>query len=173
MAFQKDKTTAAQTAGNVAGNVAAAALTAGKLDVDSAAEFVVDVFEALFTKLAPIVDADNANFLAQEGAAPASKTAKSGGERSYSKTRSSKTRGNSSVSLDDALGMELNFGAFGGETMGNVLALSADDADEQYGYGDGERSGRDYITWLATDKNKNDYVRTRARVIADSEGISY
>ena len=57
--------------------------------------------------------------------------------------------------------------------MGDVLGFSADDCDDDYGYGDGERDGRDYIKWLASDSNKNEFVQRRARIIADEEGIAY
>jgi hypothetical protein len=120
------------------------------------------------------VDEDNAKFAAADGGS----TTKAPREK---KDRSSKTggskrggsKGGSSITLDDALDMELNYGAFEGEKLGDVLKLTSGECDEDYSYGDGERDGRDYVSWLASDKNQNEFVQRRARVIADEEGIDY
>lgn len=174
MAFVKDKTGSAQTAANASATVIAAFADQFKT-FDDAVEAFNSLRSEVFEDLAKIVDADNAVFAANDSG-PAPKKSYGGTKSNGGSSRSGKTRGGSgggSISLGDALDMELNFGAFGGETLKTVLALSADEAEEDYGYGDGERSGRDYITWLASDKNKNEYVQKRARVIADDEGIDY
>lgn len=173
MAFVKDKTGAAQTAANASATVIAAFADSFKSFDDAVVAFN-ELRTQVFEELAVVVDADNAVFAANDNGGT-SKPAKSSGSSSRSgKTFARKSGSNGgSIGLKDALDMELNFGAFGGETLETVLNLSADDADEQYGYGDGERSGRDYVTWLASDKNKNEYVQKRARVIADEEGIDY
>ena len=184
MAFVKDKTGSAQTAANASAVVVAAFADSFK-NFDAAVEAFNDLRTQVFEDLAAIVDADNEKFAEADGGS-------SNGSRSKSSNRSSKgtssrggktsrsnggsKRGGSkggSISLDDALGMELNFGAFEGETLGDVLKLTADEAEDDYGYGDGERDGTDYISWLASDKNQNEYVQRRARIIADEEGIDY
>jgi hypothetical protein len=179
MAFRKDKTTAAQTAANVAGAVASAALTKGVVQhADEAAENAVVVFDALFERLGPVVEADNIVFAEAEGES-AAKPAKSGGNRSTSGSRTRKTSGGGrkggrgKVTLEDALSTELIYGAFEGVTLGNLVNISVDEAEESYGYGEGERDGRDYIAWLAGDTNENEYTQLRARLIADAEGIEY
>lgn len=173
MAFVKDKTGSAQTAANASAVVVAAFADSFK-NFDAAVEAFNDLRQQVFEDLAAIVDADNEKF----AAADSGTTAKPKRERSSSssrKTGGGKSYGNkkSGISLDDALTMTLNFGAFEGETLGDVLGLSADECDDDYGYGDGERDGRDYIKWLASDSNKNEFVQRRARIIADEEGIAY
>ncbi len=175
MAFVKDKTGSAQTAAN-ASAVVVAAFAEQFPSFSAAVKAFHELRAEVFEDLAAIVDADNALFAANDtGAKP------SGGKTYEKKERTSKTRsaskskggGGGSITLDDALTMTLNYGAFEGETLADVLKLSADDCDDDYGYGDGERDGRDYIAWLASDRNKNDFVQRRARIIADEEGISY
>lgn len=178
MAFRKDKTTAAQTAANVAGGVAQAAIAKGVIaHADEAAKYAVVVFEALFERLGPVVEADNKVFEAAEGTTTTvaktsgKSTARKGKTSGGSKRRSG--GGGGSVTLEDALGMELNSGAFEGVTLGGLLEIGVDEAEDGYGYGNGERDGRDYIAWLASDTYENDYVQRRARLIADAEGIDY
>lgn len=180
--FRKDKTTAAQTAANSAAVVTAAAIQKGTIDNggEAAAEFAVVVFDALFDRLAPVVDADNEVFAAVDAEqAPAAPRASSG---TSTKSRSSKTGGNkgrssgggkSSVTLGDALNTVLNFGAFEGETLAHLLDIGADEAHEDYGYRDGDADGRDYLAWLAGAKQKNDFIQRRARLVADDAGIEY
>lgn len=176
MAFRKDKTGSAQTAANAAA-VLVSAFADKFRDLSEAVEAYHELRTDIFEDLSKVVEADNEVFAAAE----ASETPKprSGGG---SKTRERKTGGGGkrkggggggSISLDDALNMELNFGAFEGETLGDVLKFSAEECDDDYGYGDGERDGEDYIAWLASDRNKNDFVQRRARIIADAEGLSY
>jgi hypothetical protein len=183
MAFRKDKTGAAQTAANSAA-VLVSAFADSFDSFESAVEAYNELREATFEDLAAVVDADNEVFAAAEKGerSNGSSSRRSNGKASSSssKSRSRKTSGGSSrkggkssITLDDALSLELNFGAFEGETLETVLGLDADTADDEYGYGDGERDGRDYIAWLASDKNKNEFVQRRARIIADEEGIEY
>ncbi len=173
MAFVKDKTGSAQTAAN-----ASATLVAAFADQFGNFDEAVDAYntlrESLFEELGKVVDADNAAFAAADtGSKPAAKS--NGGSRSNGGTKRSSgggsKRGGGSISLDDALGMEISWGAFEGETLGTILNLTAEQCDETYGYGEGERSGRDYMTWLASDSNAVDYVRNRAAVIAAAEGL--
>lgn len=177
--YRKDKTGSAQTAAN-----ASAVLVSAFADCfDSfkdATEAYHQLREAIFEDLSVVVDADNAVFEAAENGSSNGSSKGSSSRKSSGSSRSSKTGGGSkrrsgggSVSLDDALDLELNFGSFKGETLGFVLGLSADACDADYAYGDRERDGRDYISWLAGGSNKNEFVQKRARVIADEEGIEY
>jgi hypothetical protein len=175
--FRKDKTTAAQTAANVAGQVTSALVAQGSLDngADAAAEAVVHIFNELFAVMGPVVDADNALFAEVEAATPAPAPKASGGSKGSS-SRGRKTGGGKGgdITLEDALNLELTGrGVFAGETLRDVLSLSTEQCDSDYGYGDGEKDGRDYIAYLATERNKNGYTRERARIIADAEGINY
>lgn len=181
MAFIKDKTGSAQTAANAAA-VVVSAFTDSFKSFDAAVEAFHALRKEVFEDLADIVDSDNEKFAADAGAGtPSSKSSnrssKSTSSRGSKTTRSSSSKGRSSkgsaITLDDALGMELNFGAFEGETLGDVLKLETDECDSDYSYGDGERDGTDYISWLASDKNQNEYVQRRARIIADDAGIDY
>lgn len=188
MAFQKDKTTAAQTATNVAGGIVSALVAAGHVEsAKEAASAVETIFVAVFgedTTLAAVVEADNLNFIAQDGGGsekPARKSSggsssRSSGTKSRAKTGGGsrgRGKGGSSITLEDALDMELNFGAFEGEKLGALLDFDTNTCDSDYGYGDGERDGTDYISWLASDSNQNEYVQRRARLIADDAGIDY
>jgi hypothetical protein len=123
------------------------------------------ISEHIFARLDAVAATDDAKF-EERAEKPAS-----GGSKSYSKKTGGGKGGSGKVTLEGALSLELNSGAFKGATMGDVLALDAATCDEQYGYGDGERNGRDYIGWLATDRNRNDFTRARAAVIAEAEGI--
>lgn len=175
MTFQKDKTTAAQTSANAAATVVGALVAEHGLSVNDAAEATVTIFEALFDKLGPIVDADNANFLSQDSG---SSRSSSRSEKRSSKTSGgnrNKSKGGSAFKgdLDDALNLKLKFGAFEGETLGDVADLDADTCDNEFDYGDGERDGSDYIAWLSGSTNKNEYVRDAARLVAEDKGIDY
>jgi hypothetical protein len=175
--FRKDKTGSAQTAANASAVLVAAFADSFK-SFDDAVTAYNELRESVFEDLAKVVDADNELFAStgrSNGSSSPSKS-DSGSKRSSSKTGGGSNRGRggkSSITLDDALSMELNFGAFSGETLETVLSLAADQCDEEFDYGDGERDGRDYIAWLASDKNKNEYVQRRARIIATEEGIDF
>ena len=62
-------------------------------------------------------------------------------------------------------------GAFEGETLGHVVEITTEDADSDYGYGDGERNGKDYVAWLSSGRNKNISTRTAALLVAEHLGI--
>lgn len=181
MAFRKDKTGAAQTAANAAATLVSAFAESFD-DFDAAIAAYHDLRSDIFDDLGEVVDADNEVFAAAEKADGGSKSSGRSNKRSSgsgSKRNTRKTggrRGGGSGfkgDLDDALNMKLKFGAFEGETLQTVLEADVDTCDDDYGYGDGERDGRDYISWLAGDSNENDFVRTAARLVADEEGIEY
>lgn len=176
MAFRKDYTTSANAAIMSAGDVVAAAITQGA-SFEDAPELAVAVAEALFQFAKPIVDEDNLGFQAEadrtETAKPAAKSSGGGGggykKKSYGKGGGGGGRG--SVTLKTALDTELTWGAFEGATLAELLDIDADKADSDYGYGDGERDGRDYLAWLASDSNNNEYMRSRALLVAEDNGI--
>lgn len=91
--------------------------------------------------------------------------------------RESKTGGRKSskdISLDDAEAMVLNFGAFEGVSLGDLVDIDVDEAERDFHYGDGERDGADYLAgYLAGPKNHNKHVRDRARIVADDRGLEY
>jgi len=174
MPFIKDETGVAQTAANVSATIVSAFVD--KFDTfDDAVEAFNELRKATFADLAAVVQADNEKFAAAENGSagnkastPAARASKTGGSRAAGK---SATR--SKVTLDEAATMELKFGAFMGETLDHVLDLNAAECDADYSYGDGERDGKDYIVWLAGDRNENAYVQLRARLVLDNAGIGY
>lgn len=168
MGFRKDKTTVAQTAANNAGNIVAALATAGIVKTAAAAQKAFDeLYGGFYGPLAEVVDADNEMFAEQEKA-----DAKSGGGRSSSRSGGSRkggSGGSAAPSLQDSLDMVLNFGAFKTLTLSEVLDLDAEGAQE-YGYGEGDKTGRQYVEWLAKNTDpKAKYAATRAAVIVESQ----
>jgi hypothetical protein len=159
MAFQKDKTTAAQTAANGAAEIVAALVTAGVLKTTAKADEYFDArFTATLDLLDPIVEADNEMFREQAGSGD--------GETSTKKRRSSKSSGsrsNGKITVKQARELELNGGMFKGLTLGEVVDMSADDAEE-YGAREGQ-SGKNYVKFLASTKNRNAFVRKFAKVL--------
>jgi hypothetical protein len=162
-----------QTAANDASSIVVAELGVGLLETQEEvnARFK-ELTESIFADLDTIAAGDDAQYEGTD-AKPARKSTASKRTSSKSKTGGSRSKGGKSISLSDALNMELTGGAFEGETLETVLNMDADQCDADFDYGDGERSGRDYITWLASDKNPNPYTQVRARVIADDENLDY
>jgi hypothetical protein len=173
------RSTAAQTANNDAAAVVGRAIQAGQLDVSkkagrtAALELFDEVRDHVMENLEGFLSTDDENYAESEDRGPGKKRGKASGRKGKrsSKTGGGKGKGSKKFTLEDALELELNFGAFEGETLETVLNTSAEDADENYSYGDGERDGRDYIAWLASDSNRNKFVRGAAKVIAEDEGI--
>ncbi len=131
--YRQLKTSAGQTAANAAVQLVAAKLGEGGTVIDAFNE----LFDAVFAKLSPIVDADNALLEAQEGAAPAAK-----------KASSSKNPG-------DTL---FTGGKFKGKTIAEVFAMDEATAKSDFGHQYGD--GASYITgYVATAKNSNDTTR--------------
>ncbi len=172
MTFQKDYTTVAQTAANAASVVTAALITAKVItDQDDASAYLSETQEALFDTLSAVVKSDNEMFKAEDtgkSTKPAGQHKRSTGGRSGGRKSSG---GGFPGSLKDALALELNSGAFEGVTIAKVLDLSAEEADDDYAYGDGDKSGADYIAWLASDMNKNTYTRAAAALVAEDADI--
>lgn len=137
-----------QTAVNAAATLTAAFVNAGIAGDRSEAEGVFAGFrDSIFETLT-----------AQPNEAP--KGSSGGGSKGGS--------GGSSITPEEARGTELKHGKFAGETLGKVLGLSATEAAE-YGYGEGDKSGRDYVKWLTTN-DKNPFIQRRAKLLLPDEG---
>lgn len=139
-----------QTAFNVAATLTAAEVGAGfHADLGSARQAFYAVAEEVFQKLVEEHEAEAA---------------------SEPERRAAGVRGAAGARGDDvetALATELKYGAFKGLTLGQVLGLSPKECAE-YGYGDGNRTGRDYIAWLASPQQENKFLQKRARVIIEA-----
>lgn len=161
MSFRKDKTTVAQTSANAAASIVTGLATVGVVKTVAAAQKAFDeLYQGFFTPLAEVVDADNEMFAEQEKA-----DAKSGGSKGGAKRSGKSGGGSANISLDDALGMALNFGAFKTLTLQEVLDLSEEDAAE-YEY---SKSGREYLEWLSKNTDpKAAYAAARAKVVVES-----
>jgi hypothetical protein len=173
MAFRKDKTGSAQTAANAAA-VVVSAYTDSFGNFDEAVKAFHTLRGEIFSDLSLVVDADNKVFEEAEASSPAPKSSGSRERKTGGKSRAKNSSGSwFKGDLGDAKELKLKFGAFEGESLEAVLGFDADTCDEEYGYGDGNRDGRDYIKWLASDKNENIGLQVAARLIADEEGIDY
>lgn len=83
----------------------------------------------------------------------------------YKKSSGGGGGGGSTLTVESALDTVINNGKFAGETVRKVLGLSASEAAE-YGYGEGDKSGRDYIKWLSTNE-KNPFMARRAALVLE------
>jgi hypothetical protein len=117
--------------------------------VDDARQGLFGLRDELFADLKAIADAEPK----QESS--------SGGGRSNS--RYSKT--SDADKLKDALSTAMRSGPFQGETMGAIFGFDQEQA-ESFKYTKG--TGRDYIAFLATERNPNEYTRRRAAAIVDA-----
>jgi hypothetical protein len=172
--YRQLKTTVAQTAANDAASIVAALVGAGGDDFDVHATFE-EVFDTVFAKLSPIVDEDNKTLVAAEGEASATPKAKGRAAKTGGGSRA-KSNGKA-PSVEDALAFRLNWGAFGnagepGLSFAEILELSAEEAEADYGYSDGTKDGTDYVAWAASELNNNDTIRKNAIVVAAAEGIT-
>lgn len=163
----------AQTAVNDATQLVAAMITDGAIngtDEETVLNTLDVIADHIFDRLDAVKAKDDEAYEADKDSKPekSNRSNKTGGG---SNKRSS--GGSSKLTMGDALGMELNFGAFKGVSLQELVALTAAECDEDYGYGDGEKDGKDYLRWLAGPGTKSDFVRNRARLIADDLGIEY
>lgn len=68
---------------------------------------------------------------------------------------------------EEARGIALNFGKFKGVTLGELENLTGAECAE-YGYGDGEKTGLQYLKYLANnDDPKADYMRRASTAVLD------
>ncbi len=135
--YRQLKTTAAQTAANAAVQLVDARVAEGDATVVSAFN---ELFDAVFAKIEPIVDDDNALLEKQEAAAPAPKSKASGAAKNPGDT-------------------VFTGGKFKGLTIAEVFAMDEAKAKADYGHQYGD--GASYITgYVATSKNSNETTRT-------------
>lgn len=162
------RSTLAKTAVEVAATRVAAD---GDLDFDE----VRDEVYAYLDEKAKLDDAAYESGDADEKPASSGSKSRSSKTGGGSKRSSSKGggKGGGKVTLKAAQEMELNFGAFEGVALGDLVDIGVDEAEDDYGYGDGERDGKDYLSWLASDRNKNEYARVRARLVAEDAGVDF
>ena len=156
------RSTLAQTAAQVAAQRCAAD---SDLDFD-------EVRDELFAWLDEKAKADDAAYETAVGSSDTGTTAKRA-SKTGGGSKGGKKGGFKAPTLKSALEMDLSFGAFEGVTLGELLEIDAETADRDYEYGDGERNGRDYLKWLASERNPNEYARARARLVADANDIEY
>lgn len=169
------RTSLGQTAVNAAATTVVAELAAGVLDSGMLDKRFAEKRDEVYDYLEALAVIDDAAYEGKADSKPAGKRsvsapnttrpAKTGGGRS--------SKGGSSVTLSDARNMELTWGAFQGLTLAALLEVDAETADDDYGYGDGERGGREYLSWLAGKGNNIEYVQRRARLVAEDEGIGF
>lgn len=167
--FRKDRTTAAQTSANVSGAVTGALIAAGIITTTEAAkEAVVDIFEALFDRLGPVVDADNELFAAVEAEAAAADASKPKSTKAAARQQAKAQTGDGEDS-EDLGDIVLKSGKFKGCTLREVYMMSPEEASA-YGHRPGE-PGLTYIKWLATAGNPNKWTRARAEAFLAEMGL--
>jgi hypothetical protein len=165
----------AQTASNGAAIVTAQMIRSGSLDgeVSDILQVFDTIADHIFTRLDEVKARDDEAYDANIEQPKAKGTSKGSTGKRAGKGGSTARKSTGKVTLENSLSMELNFGAFEGKTLADLLEIDADEADSDYGYGDGERDGRDYIAWLASPRTKSRAIRDRARLVADENGIEY
>lgn len=146
MAYTSNKTSALQTAIKAAVDLAVAEVNAG---------FITDQ-DAILVRVGVLKDSFAAELYAQVD------------EDNKGTTGSTAPAGRGfSGGTDEARNMVLNFGAFKGMTLGDVLVMSG---DEVKAYTTGKRTtpGIDYLKWLAANKDpKANFAATRAKAVLD------
>jgi len=157
----------AQTAVNDAAQIVAAQIAAGSLDgnIDDILTAFDAVADHVFARLDAVKVRDDEAYEANGGgeakSAPRAK-----------KTFSGKGKGKAINSVEDALSMKLTWGAFKGVALGDLVEMDASTCDDDYGYGDGAKDGKDYVSWLAGSAKFPD-LRKAAQFVADEFGIDY
>lgn len=151
MAYSTGKTSALQTAIKAAVDIAIAEFNAeaeaGHLLPDILKR-VQEVKDTLTPELFAQVDEDNA-----ASSAPA---------RTSSRPAASNAAG---ITAQDAKDMVLNFGAFKGMSLGDVIVMTKDEASA-YTSGKYERPGLEYVKWMSTNRDpKGAFAAARAKVI--------
>lgn len=156
MAYATSKTSAMQTALKAAVDIAAAELGAGLIATQPDVNARIDVLRNdFFGVLEPLVQEDQAK--------ESSRPARSGGGLQSGGA-------GAPFSIDDAKTTVLNFGAFKGLTLGEVVNLSEDEA-KAYSGGRYQRSGMQWLKWAAGSKEpKMAFVAKRAAVLVTEAG---
>jgi hypothetical protein len=151
MAYSIGKTSALQTALKAGVDIAIAefnAAVAQGAPLPSILDRVHEVADELKVELFAQADADNVTIASNP-------SPRSGGG----------SGSNGPVTLADAKGMVLNFGWAKGMTIGDVLVMSKDEANN-YSGGKYKRSGLDYLRWMSQNKDpKGAFAAARAAVV--------
>lgn len=167
MAYRQLFTGIKQTAYNVAGSVVAAEIAAGLISAKEVQARLLEIAGMLFEDLSEVVESDN-KLLEAEDARDAASKPRSGGSNYWKgggQGRSFGGGGGKSLTPQSARETTLNFGAFKGLTLGEVFDMSAADA-AGYGYGDGNKTGKQYVTWLSKNED-NKFMQDRAKVLIE------
>lgn len=162
-----------QTAANDASGIVVAELAAGILTSQEEVDVrFSELVETIFADLDEVAKGDDAAY-EDKPAAKGKPEAKGKSNARSSKGRSGGRKGGSSITLEDARDMKLSFGAFEGVSLADLAEIEVEEAESDYQYGDGERDGRDYLSWLAGSSQKNEFVQRRAILVCDDLGIDY
>lgn len=148
MAYSIGKTSALQTAIKAGVDIAIAEYSAGHLQ-GSIMDRVHAVADELKVELFAQADEDNA--------ASSSAPRTGGGTAGFKGT----------ISLEDSRDMVLNFGAFKGMTLGDVVVMTADEAIA-YTNGKYTRPGLEWVKWCSSNRDpKGAFAAARAKVMLD------
>lgn len=134
-----------QTAYNVAATVVSAEVQAGAADGDILAR-LDEVKATVFNDLVEVYASEP-----QASSAPKKSWGGGGGG------------GGGSISAEDAASTVIKHGKFDGITLGTLLDMSGEEC-ASYGYGEGDKTGKQYVEWLSRN-DKNPFMQRRAKVL--------
>jgi hypothetical protein len=151
MAYQILTHQSLQTATNASAQVTAGLAQAGLFgDTDEAVSFFEGLRDSTFENLSVEAEKNNEALRKDEDSKPAKRSTGSKGKSKGSKG------GNKTFTAEEAGEVELAFGKFRGATIAEVASLTAEEADEDYGYTTGP--GRTWLEW-AEENATSDYIK--------------
>jgi len=164
VAYVTGKTSVLQTATKAAQDIVSAEVGAGILKSQAKVdERFAEIRDREFAIMAAQVDADNELFAANDDGKRKSSGGSKGGSKGGGK--------GGALTVEDARATVLNYGAFKDLTMGQVEALSAEEAGE-YGYpkdAPGTKTGLDWLQWAAKNTDpKASFAQKRAALIIEA-----
>lgn len=143
-----------QTATNASAQVTAGLAQAGLFgDTDEAVSFFEGLRDSTFENLSAEAEKNNEALRKEDDSKPAKRS--SGGSKGRKSGGGSKG-GNKTFTAEEAGEVELAFGKFRGATIAEVASLTAEEADEDYGYTTGP--GRTWLEW-AEENATSDYIK--------------
>lgn len=161
MAFQVLSTNLLQSAIKAAAQVTAALIQVGDEGAKDDPQGTLNaISEEIFAQLQEVADADNEKLREEE------KSSGGGGSRKGG-TRKGGGRKGGGGSVESDGSMEMTWGAFEGESIADIYEMDAETCSD-FGYGDGDKNGRQYVTWLSKNKD-NEYVAKRAKAFLDAK----
>lgn len=150
MAYSTGKTSALQTAIKAGVDIALAEFQANG-SVGDIMQRVHEVADELKVELFAQVDEDNKATASSGG----------GGGGGFGRT------GGQGITVQDAKDMVLNFGAFKGMTLGDVVTMTADEATA-YTNGKYTRAGLEWVKWCSSNRDpKGAFAAARAKALLD------